>query len=269
MTEQGTDQRLGRYEVAAVSNALDLLARIGEVGETSTAEAGRCLGISRSSAYRLLVTLQSRGFVEHDRISRRWSLGTPFARMLTRVTETRLRSAALPSMRRLLAEEKETVNLAEFIDDELVYIHILESPQAFRMSNIPGERIPLHATALGKAVIAAHPREQWRSLIASLELEPITANTITDPESLLVELERTKLRGWGDDRSETALGVACFGAPITGPSGLPLGGLSISLPEARLDAGRAERLGTRVLEETIRVSSGIASRTAGSRTDGE
>jgi DNA-binding IclR family transcriptional regulator len=269
MNHDVTKQRDDRYEVVAVANALDLLAKLGEGGETSTAEAGRLLGISRSTAYRLLVTLQSRGFVEHDRISRRWTLGTPFVQMMTRVTGARLRAAALPSMRRLLAEERETVNLAEFLDGELVYIHILESPQAFRMSNVLGERIPLHATALGKAALAAHPPEQWQTLVSGLDFEPITASTLTSPEALLVELEVVKRRGWGEDRSETALGVVCYGASIVGPSGLPLGGLSISLPEARLDAARADRLGTRVLEEANRVSAEIASRTAGSRAAAE
>ena len=269
MAREIADQQAGRYEIAVVANALDLLARLAEAGETSTAEAARFLGISRSTAYRLLATLQSRRFVKHDRVSRRWSLDTPFVNMMTRVTGTHLRSAALPSMRRLLAEEEEPVNRAEFVDGELVYIHILESPQAFRMSNVPGERIPLHATGLGKAVLAVHPREQWQELVGGLELDPITPNTITTPEALLADLEEVKRRGWGEDRGETAVGVVCFGAPIIGSSGLALGGISISLPEARLDAGLAERLGTRVLEEATRVSAEIASRATSSRTDGE
>src|SRR5947207_15784962 len=111
----------GRYEIAVVGNALDLMTRLAEVGEISAAEAAQLFGLSRSTAYRLLVTLQSRGFVEHDRAARRWRLGTPFVTIMSRITGTRLRSAALPSMRRLLAEEKETINLAEFADGELVY----------------------------------------------------------------------------------------------------------------------------------------------------
>jgi DNA-binding IclR family transcriptional regulator len=260
---------IDRYEIAVVAHALDLLARLAETGEISTAEAARFLGISRSTAYRLLVTLQTRRFVEHDRVSRRWSLDTPFVSMITRVTGTRLRSAALPSMRGLLGEEQETVNLAEFLDGELVYIHILESPQAFRMSNVPGEPIPLHATALGKAVIAAHPREEWSELVAGLDFQPITAATLTTPEALLAELETVRRRGWGEDRGETAVGVACFGAAILGPSGAPLGGLSISLPEARLDDGRAERLGKRVSKEATRVSAEMASRTTGNGAGGD
>ncbi len=248
-----------RYEIAVVANALDLMTRLAEVGEISTADAARMLDLSRSTAYRLLVTLQTRGFVEHDRATRRWRPGTPFVRIMTRITGTRLRAAALPSMRRLLAEEKETVNLAEFADGELVYIHILESPQAFRMSNVPGEAIPLHATALGKAVIAAHPKEAWAEVVAGLDFEEITPRTITSPGMLVSELEVIEDRGWGEDRGETAVGVVCVGAAIVGPGGSILGGISVSLPEARFDSGQEQRLGPRVAEEAARISSEIAS----------
>ena len=251
-----------RYEIAVVAHALDLVTRLAEVGEISAAEAARMLGLSRSTAYRLLVTLGTRGFVEHDRVTRRWRLGSPFVKIMTRITGTRLRGAALPSMRRLLAEEKETVNLAEYRDGELVYIHILESPQAFRMSNVSGETIPLHATALGKAVIAAHPREQWPEIVAGLDLEPITAKTITSPETLLAELELIEERGWGEDRGETAIGVVCVGAAIVGPDGLVLGGISVRLPDARLDTEPENRLGPRVAEEAVQVSGTIGVRAA-------
>ena len=248
-----------RYEIAVVANALDLLTHLAEAGEISTAGAGGMLGLSRSTAYRLLVTLQTRGFVEHDRATRRWRLGAPFMGILTRITGTRLRSAALPSMRRLLAEEGETVNLAEFAEGELVYIHILESPQAFRMSNVPGETIPLHATALGKAVLASLPREQWSSIVNGLDLEPITPATITSAEALLSALGTTAKRGWGEDHGETAVGAVCVGAAIVGPNGIVLGGISVSLPDARFGKEMERRLGPRVAEEAARISAEIAS----------
>jgi IclR family acetate operon transcriptional repressor len=250
------DRHGERYEIAVVANALDLMARLAEVDEISAAEAAQRLGLSRSTAYRLLVTLQSRGFVEHDRSTRRWRLGTSFVTIMGRITGTRLRTAALPSMRRLLADEKETVNLAEFADGELVYTQILESPQAFRMSNAPGEVIPLHATALGKAVIAAHPAEEWPHIVSRLDLEEITPSTITSADELLADLAAIRARGWGEDRGETAIGVVCVGAAICAPNGIVLGGISVSLPAARYDEER--RLGPRVAEEAARISAELA-----------
>jgi IclR family transcriptional regulator, acetate operon repressor len=261
MRTSEVEARGARYEIAVVGQALDLVMRLAEVGEISTGDAGRALGISRSTAYRLLVTLQTRRFVEHNQVSRRWSLGTPFVNLITSVSRTRLRTAALPSMRLLLKEEQETVNLAEFVDGELVYVHILESPQAFRMSNVPGEAIPLHATALGKAVLAAHRREHWPELVAGLDLRAITPNTVITPKELLSDLDVTQRRGWGEDRGETVLGVVCFGAPIIGTNGAVLGGISVSLPEARLDAEREKRLGNRLLESATRITAEIASTT--------
>lgn len=253
------DRNGERYEIAVVANALDLMTRLAEIDEISAAEAAQLLGLSRSAAYRLLVTLQSRGFVEHDRLTRRWRLGTSFVTIMGRITGTRLRTAALPSMRRLLAEEKETVNLAEFADGELVYTQILESPQAFRMSNAPGEVVPLHATALGKAVLAAHPPEEWAGLVARLDLEEITPSTITSAPELIADLEAISARGWGEDRSETAVGVVCIGAAIRAANGIVLGGISVSLPAARFDFEHERRLGPRMAEEAARISSELAS----------
>ena len=247
-----------RYEIAVVANALDLMTRLAEVDEISASEAAQLLGLSRSTAYRLLVTLESRGFVEHDRPTRRWRLGASFVTIMGRITGTRLRTVALPSMRRLLAEEKETVNLAEFADGELVYTQILESPQAFRMSNAPGEAIPLHATALGKAVLAAHPREEWAELVSRLDLEEITPHTITSADELVADLEVISSRGWGEDRSETAVGVVCIGAAICASNGIVLGGISVSLPAARFDDQQERRLGPRVAEVADRISRELA-----------
>jgi IclR family acetate operon transcriptional repressor len=162
-------------------------------------------------------------------------------------------------MRRLLAEEKETVNLAEFSDGDLVYTQILESPQAFRMSNARGEVVPLHATALGKAVLAAHPREEWEDMVARLELEEITPSTITSVGELLADLEAISSRGWGEDRSETAVGVICIGAAIRAANGMVLGGISVSLPAARFDDEGERRLGPRVAEEAEKISRELAS----------
>jgi IclR family acetate operon transcriptional repressor len=255
--ETETNADLRRYEIAVVGNALDLITTLSTERTISTATAARLLGISRSTAYRILITLATHNFVTYDRSTRVWSIGPELARTLPVVTETQLHSIASPSMRRLLAEEQETVNLAVFANNEITYAHILESPLPFRMSNIPGEKAPMHATALGKAILAAHPEKDWPRLVSGLALESITENTITDPDDLLTDLAVIRERGWAEDRGETSLGVVCFGAAIRGPSGTPLGGLSISVPEVRLGPERATRLGNRVVEETGKISTEI------------
>jgi DNA-binding IclR family transcriptional regulator len=244
----------GRYDIAVVSNALDLLTHIGAHGEVTTAAAAKILGLSRSTAYRILVTLQSRGFVSHDRSSRMWRAGRQLMATVTRVPEGELRSAAAPWMRRLLADEQETVNLAVFSGSEITYTYVLESPLAFRMSNVPGEKVPLHATALGKAILAAHPAAERARLLELLSFKAFTENTIVSMDRLLEEIDLTNERGWAEDHGETSLGVACFGAAVIGPDSLPLGGLSISVPEVRLADDRPAKLGRRIMEVAARIS---------------
>src|SRR5262249_34954975 len=146
----------GRYEIAVLANGLDLVAAIAAKGGDglSTAEATRIIGISRTSVYRLLVTLESRSFVERNADEQTWTLGARLFALASRASADKLRQVALAPMRRLLDEESETVNLALFSGSGLVYLETMDSPHPFRMSEGPGDTAPLHATALGKAVLA-------------------------------------------------------------------------------------------------------------------
>jgi DNA-binding IclR family transcriptional regulator len=257
----------GRYEVAVVANALDLLVAIGQQPGSSltTAEASRILGISRSTAYRLLVTMASRGFVEHDSSTRGWTLGMRLLALARLAKNEKLHQIALFSMRRLLEQEGETVNLAAFTGSELIYIETLESPHAFRMTEAPGEVAPLHATALGKAVLAALPEDDRASLLAHLDLRPLTDRTVCDRVQLEVQLRETSARGWSLEEGEAEAGVSCLGAAILDANRLPIGALSVSVPNVRLDPKRAGRIGQLVsaeaAETTSRLSTTLPSKT--------
>ena len=124
------------YEIAVVANALDLLAAVGQSsdGAISAAEASKMLGISRSTAYRLLITLKSRGFVEADETTNQWRLGAQMFSLMGSATPSKLRSLTEPAMTRIWEQERETVNLATMIGGQLTYVHILESPRSFRMT---------------------------------------------------------------------------------------------------------------------------------------
>jgi IclR family acetate operon transcriptional repressor len=250
-----------RYSIAVVGHALDLLAELAREGDISTSDAVDLLGVSRSTAYRLLVTLEERRFVERDRLTKQWSLGQAFLSISRDGLGTALRVAALPSMRRLLQEEEETVNLAEFVNGTLTYVEILESPLPFRMSAAAGLQAPLHSTALGKALLAHLPVAERDALLPSGALEPVTDRTITSRAALDAELAEVLRRGWTLESGENEIGVACIGAAILGPSNEPMAGISVSIPQARLDDERTERVGARVLAEAAAISAAIAEAT--------
>jgi DNA-binding IclR family transcriptional regulator len=247
------------YEIAVVANALDLLTAVGRSndGAISAAQASKILGISRSTAYRLLVTLKNRGFVETDEASKRWRFGAQMFSLMGSATPSRLRSLAEPAMTRIWEQEKETVNLATMIGGQLTYVHILESPRSFRMSAAPGLIAPLHATALGKAFLAFLPPQHRQRALEGLRLVPITEKTVVDMKELVAELNLTAERGWAEEHGETEQGVACAGAAILDATGLPIAGISVSVPEARLTPERMARICMTLRAEAAAITKGL------------
>lgn len=250
-----------RYEIAVVADSLRLLRYIFGHGAVATGTAAEFLGVSRSTAYRILMTLSQYGFVDRNTSPRLWTPGLQVGGMLSRLVDERLRavgerlrSVASPSMRRLLAEIDETVNLAVYAGGEARFAWILESSQMLRTSDPLGAKAPLHASAMGKAILAALAPADCEMIIDTLVLDPITDSTITDKDALLEELTETRERGWAVDRSEVEIGVACFGAALRGANGQVIGALAVGVPDVRLQPGYAELIGRRVMEEAARIN---------------
>jgi IclR family transcriptional regulator, acetate operon repressor len=246
-----------RYEIAVVADALRLISEIAHHGDTTTSAAATLLGLSRSTAYRILVTLENQGFVDRASSSGGWVAGPQLGRTIPHIGDDRLKAVAAPSLRLLLAEQQETVNLAVYAKREVRFFLVLESPLPFRMSNTPGERASFHASALGKAILVALPVEERTRVLERLPLERLTARTITSREALVADLERCRERGWSEAHGETSLGVACFGAAMRGPDGNPIGALSVSVPDARLGPQRNMQIGRRVMEEAAKISANL------------
>jgi IclR family acetate operon transcriptional repressor len=234
------------HQIAVVGRALDLLADVARGRRHTTVSAAEATGTSRASAYRMLVTLESRGFLEHDREAHSWGPGALLFDITAVSTREQLRATAMPLLAALRDRELETVNLAWFGNGRLVYTDVLESPLRFRMGGARGEHAPLYSTALGRAVLASLPSEEQASLLAQARPEPLTERTVVDTGALVDELAVARTRGWAAEHGETELGVSCFGAALVGPSGRPVGAISISVPDARLDPKRERHLGAAI-----------------------
>jgi IclR family transcriptional regulator, KDG regulon repressor len=246
-----------RHEIAVVGRALDVLADVARGTRHTTASAAEAGDISRATAYRLLVTLESRGFVERDRDSHSWGPGPLLFDITAASTREQLRAAAIPPLTQLRDEEMETVNLAFFANGQLVYTDVLESPLHFRMGGARGERAPLHSTALGRAVLASLAPDARQALVRQAQVEPLTGRTIVDRNVLEEELAVTVTRGWAAEHGETQIGVSCFGAALVGPSGRPIGAISISVPDARLDPRRERHLGAAIKRAAAAIVSAL------------
>ncbi len=239
--ERATGNReLDRYAVRVVDRALTVLEILRDAGDSlSLQEISKRLGIVKSSSFRLLCTLERRGYVQRADRDGRYQLGL---RMMTFTGAPAgyqaLVDIARPYMRQLLESFGETVNLGVLKDGEILYLEMLESSHSFKMTTRIGSHSPIHSSALGKAVAAYLPKNEVDAIIRARGLSHLTPHTITSPASWKRELARTRARYYAEDNGETEPEVSCIGAPIIGRGGTAIAAISISGPTSRLRASR-------------------------------
>lgn len=243
-----------RLTIDSLGRGIDLLEILAGRDAVKLAELPELLSTSRATAFRLLKTLQDRGYVEHDPAESVYRLGSA-AQLLAGRSETRsLIRAAQPALRELAAQTGETVNLALMRAAHLEYVEIVDGRHALRMSASLGQDVPMHSTALGKATLAAVPTERQRALMGPEPWTAYTPMTRTSWEALRPEVRRAAKRGWAEDVEEMDEGAICVGAAILSPAGDPVGGISVSGWAQRLDAETRKQIGESVADWCRRIA---------------
>jgi IclR family acetate operon transcriptional repressor len=217
--------------IAVLHKAFDLLELLQE-SETAKSldEVVAATEIPRSTAHRLLADLVLRGYVEKDQ-SGRYSLGLKLLVLGATVRQRHtLRDISQPFMVGLRNQFEETVNLGRLQGDCVLYLDTVESYHAIRVTGSLGILDPVHATSIGKAILAWLPPAR-RPILSNWKR--LTPSTICDPEEFTAELERVRKRGYALDDEESMEGGRCVGVPVL-HAGNPVAGLSISGPTARI-----------------------------------
>ncbi len=229
--------------IQSVDRAVELLAAVAAAPEPETAPvlADRC-GLNRSTAWRLLATLEHHGLVERDPASNRYSLGFAVLKLAAAAGHEPLVRLAHPVMRRLAVATGETVNLAVARRLELVYADQVQAPHVMA-PNWLGHTVPLHATSTGKAFLAALPEDELGALLRA-PLERFTDATITEAAALRAELERVRERGYAVSHGELEPALWGVSAAARDAAGRPAAVVSVWGSEARVRERIAE-LGAR------------------------
>lgn len=232
------------YQIAVLDRALDVLEALEQADTPlGTTELARRLGTTKSAAFRILVTLEQRGYVTKDPATTRYSLGARLASLGERALRgIDLRHVARPTLERLHHAFQETVNLGIPEGSEIVYIDMVESSHGLRMAARIGSHHPAHSTALGKVMLAFLPSAEVARLLPE-RLPPRTGRTITDRGALLDTLRAVRASGTAHERGENEDGARCIGVPIFDPRGWPVAAISVSGPETRIDDDRAAEIG--------------------------
>lgn len=193
-------------------------------------------GFNSSTAYRYLQTLEQYGLLQKD-ASGLYKLGLKVVELYHAFTDGNdLRQVAYEHMLALSKETEETVYLGILDGLEVFYIERVDSPLPIRPHTQIGGRNKLYCTGLGKAILSQRP--DLLNRIIDVGLEPLTANTITDPERLIAQLQECQVRGFALDDMENESEVRCVAAPLFNERRQVTAALSISGPASRMPIDR-------------------------------
>ncbi len=246
-------------DVIPVTRTLDrglaLLEHLSLEREATLSALARAVDMTPTTASRLLETLKGRGFVDHDTATGLFSVGlTAFTVGSSVLRARKLDRVALPAMRVLGDMTGLPVNLAVRDGRSAIYIEQIEAPGVIRLSVQPGVQMPLHATAVGKALAAWLWAEALDEALLSASLPAFTKHTMTQPDDILRDLTRIRERGWATDDQEYQVGLFCLAAPVYDRSGNVVAAISVSTLASLVDADNLNGLAERVMDSAWEIS---------------
>jgi DNA-binding IclR family transcriptional regulator len=223
-------------------------------------ELSRRHRIPKSTLHRMLNSLRRHDFIVQDSLTRRYRLGPALIRLGQpySVGEA-LRRASVPYLRRLAAETGCNAFLAVWSGGEPVVVATAEGRMAGPDLAIqPATRLPLHASAASRALLAFMPEAAARSLVlSSAPFEPLTDRTPTAPEDILNIVQETRRRGYAVSREEGRSGVSSVAAPVFGGSGRAIAALTAQGPSELFQEGGLERVIRAVTSAALRLAAEV------------
>jgi IclR family acetate operon transcriptional repressor len=220
-------------------------------------EVAARLGVSPSSAHRLLNLLQREGWIEADGASGRYRASLEFFRSAWRVAAAfPLHRAALPVMQSLVAACNETAFLGVYEPTrmEMMFLTSVESAHPLRYVVAIQEWLPVHVGASGLAIMAFLSAAERRAIVERTRLAPVTARSVTAPDALERELETVRRRGYACSHGQRIPGAVGMAAPVWGPAGRVVGDLVLTIPEQRFDAAAEPALAGLVVAHAHRIT---------------
>ncbi len=253
-TEQNTIKSLDR--------AMEVLERLSEMRGTTLSQLAAELGQSPPRVYRVLFTLEGRGIVDFERrvpdlAHRRRA---PFSSVRAFLRRTSLVERARPVLRRLMEATGETANLGIERFGQVLFVRQVETLATIRAFFPPGTVSPMHASGIGKALLAQRGPGQIARILSEHGLERFTEFTLNTREALVEDLTETRLRGYSVDGEERNIGMRCVAAPIFDVHGEAVAGISVSGPSSRIPQSAIPDLGAEVIAAAREVSAGLGAR---------
>ncbi|WP_118082211.1 IclR family transcriptional regulator [Streptomyces sp. CC0208] len=240
----------------SVTRSLRILEAVAQHQPVTVGELTKLFGLPKSTVQRTLVTLAEAGWLRANRKdTTRWEIG---ARVLAvrpaALQGSSLFAAAREPMIRLRDTVNETIHLS--VPDALhsmVVVDRVDCDHPVRTFHTVGDTSPLHATAVGRAILAQLPKRDVEELIDQ-GLERFSDTTPADPDELRAELDRVRADGYAVNRNQYRPGVCALAASVLDENGTPLAAVAVSMPDSRYDADREPEWGRLVVGTAAEIS---------------
>jgi DNA-binding IclR family transcriptional regulator len=234
------DQR-GSVAIQSIERAAAILrALAGGSRRLGVSELSDRLGLAKGTVHGLLRALQEEGFVEQDADSGKYQLGGSLLQLGNIYLDVNeLRGRALAWSDNLAMRSGEAVRVGTLHGGGVLVIHHVFRPDNTLQILEVGAHLPLHATALGKALLAHD--QQLEQDVVSNGLPKLTRATLTTPAAIARALDAIRESGWAPEREEAVIGEASVAAPIFDRRGLAAGAIGVVGPVERIFGGRTPR----------------------------
>src|SRR6266852_1042895 len=215
-------------------------------------------GLSTSTVHRLLATLEKRRFVQFDRYESKWHVGAQsFAVGATFARRRNFVAQAMPYLRKLRDQTRETANLAVVDDEAIIVLTRVESREIMRSLTKVGGRVAMVASGVGKAVLATYSDDDVSAIIHHHGMPRLTEKSILRPGDLFRELATIRRQGYAVDDEEACMGLRCIAAVVYNDCSEPLAAISVSGMTSRVSDDRLPDLGRMVREVAAELTAAL------------
>ncbi|MCA1645224.1 MAG: IclR family transcriptional regulator [Chloroflexi bacterium] len=221
--------------LASATRALRVL-KVFSAGrrDVGVTELARELGLSKSSAHLLLATLHQEGFVQRSSANGRYELGGAAIRLgVTALDNVGFGAWSQHILQALAEKTRETATIGILDHQQVLFVQRVDSREVLRVDLKVGTRLALHASALGKLLLATMPEPDRELLLADLQLPRLAEHTITDFDALHAELAEVARRGYAESVEEILPGISVVAGPIRNWTNQVVAGVSLAWPTGR------------------------------------
>jgi len=270
MRQKAKPSPVDRHRITAIDRAMDVLANLERRADgASIRDLVAALALPRTSVYRILNSLETHGMVRRSGEGG-YRLGPRLLGLAARAASEGQRydvaALAMPHLRKLAGELGEACKVSVLDAGGVLVLAAIQGSREFALSVVAGQRLPLHAGAASKVLMASLTADDLDGALET-PLTAYTSRTIVDRRRLRVELAKVRRQGFAADKGEYAPSVHAFAAPIRDPSGNVVAALSVPYL-AGVETSRTEEIRLAVIDAAEAIAAEISTK-AGRRARAE